>query len=122
MLAILVSGYVCSQARLGYEYDEVRKEFWLDYEYSVGYDDKLGKFITVAFGLSDVRYYFDEDDICYSMALVPKTKADLHYFIELYNNNYVIIDDTHWKLYNNGVTCKIELLTMPNGKYFFLFY
>ena len=122
MLAILISGYVSSQARLGYTYDEVRKEFWLDHEYSVGYDANLGKYIDVEFGLSDVRYYFDEDNICYCMASVPKTKADLHYLIELYNNTYVIVDDTHWKWYSNGVTSKIDLVVAKDGTYFFLFH
>lgn len=124
LLCLVVSFAGHSQARMGYSYEEIKSEFAYDYnyDYTAGYDEKLGKYLQFYVGTGSIYYYFSSDNVCNIMIILPKTKADLHYYIEKYNASYAIIDDHTWHLYDHGVIVVIELMYVEDGGYFFLFY
>lgn len=121
-LFISCIGY--SQARMGYEYNDILSEFAFDYEfdYTAGYEEKLGKYLAFYVGTGTIFYYFNEEDICYTSMIIPTKKVDLHYYIEKYNGTYTIIDDHTWHMYDKGVVIIIELIYVEDGGYYFLFY
>lgn len=122
-ISLLVSTVSLSQARLGYTYNEVRYEYGTkyQYEYITGYDEKLGKYLQVYLPVGTAFYYFNSDNKCYITSVIPGTKGDLHYYIQKFNEEYVIVDGNNWLMYANGETLAIELDYTENG-YFFLFY
>lgn len=111
-----------SQSRLGYSYTEIRKEFGGKYEYTSGYSDKLGKYLEFYTEISTINYYFDYNNTCNLVLVLPKSPEDLHYHIESYNSRYVIVDDDKWKIYIDGEIVNVELLYAEDGGYFFMFY
>lgn len=122
-ISLLVSTVSLSQARLGYTYDQVRREYANDYgfEYFTGYDEKLGKYLEIFLSIGTAFYYFNEENKCYVTSVVPNTKGDLHFYIQKFNDEYVIVDANHWLMYTNGECIGIELDYTEDG-YFFLFY
>lgn len=122
-ISLLLSTVGLSQARLGYTYDQVRKEYANDYgfDYFTGYDEKLGKYLEVFLSIGTAFYYFNEENKCYVTSVIPNTKGDLHFYIQKFNDEYVIVDGNNWLMYTNGETIGIELDYTEDG-YFFLFY
>lgn len=123
LCSLLLSTISFSQARLGYTYNEIRTEYGTkyQYEYITGYDEKLGKYLQISLPVGTAFYYFNSDNKCYITSVVPATKGDLHFYIQKFNDEYVIVDGNNWLMYTNGEKIGIELDYTENG-YFFLFY
>jgi len=50
---------------------------------------------------------------------MPKSVGVLNYYVEKYNNEYVIVSDKEWKYYtNNGLVLHIKLLYLEGNSYF----
>lgn len=122
ILALSLTTIAQSQSRLGYSYSEILTEFKVKYDYTTGFSEELGKYLQFDMGTASLTYYFNNDNYCYTVILLPTTKEDMHAYIEKYNNKFTIISDTEWKMYGNGVTVTIELIYVEDGGYFFLFY
>jgi hypothetical protein len=104
LVFILLNTFVFSQARIGYSELQIRNEFYYC-KFDTNYNEKGQKYIgTGDFEKYFIIYYFDENNICYACTLMPKTTGYLNYFVEKYNNDFVIISNTQWKFYNeNGI-------------------
>jgi hypothetical protein len=60
---------------------------------------------------NDMIYLLDEDLICVSISIFPKSGAARQAFIEVLNENWVRIDDTTWNYYRNDgmiLNCRIS--------------
>lgn len=57
-------------------------------------------------------YVLDENLICISIIMTPKNNDDINDIIRALNNqNYIQIDDTHWKYYRgDGSILLVELI------------
>ena len=122
VLALLLTTVAQSQSRLGYSYSEILTEFKPKYEFTTGFSEELGKYLQFNMITASLTYYFNAENLCYTVILLPSSKEDMHAYIEKYNNKFTIISDTEWKMYGDGVTVTIELIYVEEGGYFFLFY
>lgn len=110
ILCLLYATIAFSQVRLNFTKSEIVSEFSED-------KFKLKEFkyegldaVTIFTERVNLLYLFNKNKICKASVLIPHTKQDLKYFIELYNREYVIISDTEWKMYSNNNVSTIELI------------
>ena len=101
------------QARLGYTFSEIKSEMGG----SSGYADGI-LYIKTSTSRADVVYVFDDYE-CIITMITPLTEGALHYYIEKYNNEYVILSKNKWRMYSNNSTVTIEL-RYSNDKYKFI--
>ena len=121
-LLLLLPGLSMSQPLFGHTPSQIRDK-WpnFDWEYHKWgeYKDK----IMMSFVEDDIRviYFFDENDESVFTSVCPLTQGELQRMVEMYNNRYVIIDNTTWKFYNDGMVflCALEQ-TADTKKYYFL--
>ena len=121
ILTILISFISNSQSRIGFSYNEIRDEFSEHYTYTTGYRDNLGKFLEFEIPGAVTTYYFNEDNVCNLVTLLPNSKGDLHYFIEEYNKKYVVVSKVEWRVYTDGYIINITLEYVKDGVYVFMF-
>lgn len=60
---------------------------------------------------NDMIYLLDEDLICITISIFPKSGAARQAFIEVLNENWVRIDDTTWNYYRDDgmiLNCRIS--------------
>jgi hypothetical protein len=98
-----------AQARIGSTENEIRDEFSsYDFQRKISTGDHL--FYLSAIVRGGVFYWYFNDnkicDLCY-LVLDPEYVDPM---VELCNNKYVRIDDTHWKKYNDGVILYMEMI------------
>jgi len=114
----LITNFMFSQARIGYSEKQIKDEFY-DCKFEIKYSDYGQKYITTNdFYRCFVFYYFDENNICSSCLIVPKTSGDLNFYVEEYNKECVIISNTQWKFYTNSGIIDINLIFGDNFTYF----
>jgi hypothetical protein len=123
ILLVLLPNLALSQAQPFFNYNpsEIKaKRPNADWSYTKwGDNDEL-----FAMGYKDpeafVMYFFDEDNACVITSITPKTQGDLQAFVESYNKRYVIVSDTEWKFYSEGVVFNCQLAQTKTGIYFFM--
>ena len=109
-----------AQARLGYSSNEIRSEFSASkYKLTSGNLDDGQYYINITTNYSFVFYYFNQDYICNSTAIVPKNQKVLNALVENYNENYVKTSATSWDAYLDGGILKINLIYPDEGGYYF---
>ena len=117
----ITSVIVLGQARLGSTASEIKSEFWeSSYKQKSGYDKEGDYYITIETGRATVMYYFDTDKVCIATVIVPDNQGALNFYVELYNERYVIVSSTQWKMYSKGGISNIELVYPEDGGYFFI--
>lgn len=110
-ILVLISSSLHAQARIGASISEIRQEFWeTKYNLKGDYDDDGDYYIQIDIERATVFYYFNEEKICYMTVISPDNQGALNYFVELYNNNYVIVSETKWKMYSKDGIANIELI------------
>lgn len=109
-----------SQPLFGYTPSEIRNEFpnesWTYDKWGDNKDMLMMSFSTQTF---DVAYLFNQNNKSVFTSISPTKQGTLQYFIETYNNRYVIISNTKWKLYKEGSIFVCELMQRKDGSYFF---
>ncbi len=112
------------QARLGYKPSAIKAEFSASYyELEDGYNSGNIYYISIKTSRAFVLYWFNQNKVCKMTFILPKTKMDLHYYIEMYNELYVNISDTEWRMYEDNVIIKIKLEYSEDlGMYYFIWY
>lgn len=99
-----------SQVRLQYTAEEIKSEFKDIFEVTEDYLTDGTYFITVWSPRAAVLHLFlNKSDKANRCVVVPYTSADLNYYVEQYNRKYVIVSDTHWKMYSESGLCNIWL-------------
>jgi hypothetical protein len=64
-------------------------------------------------------YLFDKSNKCIFIVLTIHDHNLLQAFIELYNKNYIIVNDYNWKLYKAGQILLCKLNRTDEGFYYF---
>ena len=109
-----------SQPLFGYTPSEVRSEFpnasWTYDKWGDNKDMLMMSYSTQTF---EVSYLFNQNNKSVFTSISPTKQGTLQYLIETYNNRYVIISNTKWKLYKGGSIFVCELLQKNDGSYFF---
>lgn len=110
-----------SQARLGSFAEEIKNEFWEDeYGLKEGYTDDNIYYLSLRMDRVSVLYYFNYDKICQFTIIIPDDQGALNYIVENYNNQYVIVSSTEWKMYSKNGISKIQLIYDEEGGYYFM--
>ena len=67
-------------------------------------------------------YFLNVDLECIALAMHPSTSGTFQAYVELFNQEWVIMDDTHWKFYrNNGTILKAYIDVVNNvGSVFYV--
>ena len=120
-LVVLSSSSASSQALFGYTPSEIKSKH-PDLEFSYDrWGNNNSKLLMKWVGEDmTVIYFFDKENLSQSTAIAPHGQGILQAMIERYNNRYVIVDDTHWKFYSEGVVYLVTLDTLEDGTYFFM--
>jgi hypothetical protein len=119
-LLVLFSLVAFSQSRLGYTPQQILSEFPPTiYNTVTGYDNDGDYFIQVRFDRCYARYYFDAYNQCWLTLITPHNQGCLNWFVETYNNSYVILSNTHWQMYSNAGVSDVKLIYPADGGYYF---
>ena len=110
-----------AQARLGTAASDIRNEF-SHLKMSSGNTDDGDYYLKVTMERSTVIYYFTSKYICYLTMIIPDDQGMLNWYVEHYNNNYVIINSRKWKMYSANGISNIELLFTDEGLCYFMWY
>jgi len=120
LILLLCSIVSFGQARLGSTSAAIKEEFSKEgREVTSGITDNSIYYLTVTIGNSIAVYYFDDNYVCYSTAIMPQTTGELNGLAERYNSRYVIVSSTVWKVYGADGIGKIEL-TYSEGLVYFM--
>ena len=118
---LLIINLAFSQARLGSSVDDIKNEFGeAEYNLKSGYSDDGTYYVTISTDRATVIYYFSKEKICTLCMIVPDNQGALNFYVELYNEQYVIVSSTEWKMYSGGGIAEISLIYPDDGGYFFL--
>ena len=108
-----------SQTRIGYTESQIRSEFY-EKTFQTLYTQNGNKVIYWRDYDKEVSYGFDNSGLCTVSMIQPFKQGLLNYYVEKFNKDYVIVDETHWKWYNNSSIVYIRL--SQEGSYsFFIF-
>lgn len=122
---ILISAFLLSfilsnaQARLGYSYQQIRREF-AGYTMNTGYNKQNIFYLEVALKGCTAVYGFDKNLTCVSTVIGPDNNYWLNTYVQKYNDEYVIISAREWRMYSNAGILRIELLYLNTGEPYFL--
>jgi len=123
LAVVLITSTAYSQARIGVKYDSIKKEFKSLKSCVVKQgleDDTHLPYITVKTDTKLYLYYkFNKKNVCYKTFIFFEDKAYIKYYVEFNNENYVIINDSHWRAYNNDIVydCYLGKVEDSNSYY-----
>ena len=109
LLAVLFTFALNAQARLGVSYNDVYEEY--RYLTPTVTTEKQGLCLDVTTSTVQLLYYFNEDKNCKTTIICPRTQGILNGYVEKYNNSYVIVSNTEWKMYSQNAISSIKLVT-----------
>lgn len=119
LAAVSIIGF--GQARLGFSKQEIRTEFIAPrYNLQSGYTDDGTYFISIEVERASVIYLFNSEGYCTATGIIPDNQGALNFFVEMYNDRYVIISPTEWKMYSEDGILSIKLIYPENGGYYFV--
>lgn len=123
ILGFLASTFISfSQSRLGYTEAEIKSDLYLwTFQSAYTNDDSTYYIYSETPDNYVVAYYFNSSGICNFCKLYTSDNATLNTFVQKYNNQYVIISDTKWKMYNSNGVMNIELI-FKDGFSYFIYY
>jgi len=117
-LALITCFSVLSQIRLTSTYDiilndlkEQKKEIIVGVE-----NERL--YIYTEQQTSYTLYFFNNNRICNTILVEPKTTEILNKMVEKYNKEYICVSDTKWKVHAPIGTVDIELIFSEDVYYF----
>jgi len=110
-----------SQARLGSSAQEIKSEYWESkYNVESGYNDDEIYYVSLETDRASVVHFFNNDKICVMSIIAPDNQGALNFYVENYNNQYVIVSSTEWKMYSKNGIAKIKLIYPDDGGFYFV--
>jgi hypothetical protein len=110
ILLLQFSTLIHSQVRLNSNKFEIKSEF-SDEKYALKEMNIEGiDAISIVTEIANVLFMFNSEEKCKIAIIVPHTQGDLNYYVELYNNRYVVVSENEWKMYSDNGIAKIDLL------------
>ncbi len=95
------------QIRLGYTPSEIKYEF-SKYTFENDVADDGTTMLLMKTNYAYIYYYF-VDNVCVQTVIFPKNDYVVQNFVQIFNESYVIVDDTEWKYYSNGKIMNVTL-------------
>jgi len=120
LVLIFIITYSYGQARLGSTIDDIKKEFTDPSLKLTPWFDKGMAYIDITIPRALVVYSFNTEGICAMTVIIPNTVGNLNYYVERYNNSYVILSTTKWRMYNDTGSFLIELKYPEEGGYWLI--
>lgn len=118
LFSFFITIFSFSQSRLGSTEREIKNEFSdRKYELEENYVQNIYT-ISVRLEIAQVHYLFNSDKICEMVFIYPHNQGGLNYYVEMYNNQYVVISDKKWKMYSDNGIANIELKVGDTGSFF----
>ena len=114
---IILSNNTEAQVRLGSNKSDIMNEF-REKNIKVNLTDDGEEYLSFESNISVNLYYLDKDEICYNVVIFPKDNSAINTLVEFYNEHYVVIDETHWKMYTSNGIAKIDLIFFENSAMF----
>lgn len=106
-----------SQSRLGSSFYDIYSEFKHLYpETSTNDDGEM--YMIVRQEKFSTFHYFNTDRTSIKTIIYPHNDGILNGIVELYNKNYVIVNNRAWKMYANGTIAQITLVTYKEITFF----
>jgi len=99
---------------------EIRSECGYQ-NYKINFTDSGIRYLSFTNDEGTINHYFNEDGYAYVVIFFPANQGKLNTYVEKYNNQYVIVSDSQWKMYNNNGIMKIELIFAEDGGYYFIY-
>jgi hypothetical protein len=116
-MLLLITSACHAQVRLGVTKDEIEKEF--DYLYVKKDVTSSGtECVTFTTRKATVSHLIDSAGVSFCAVLTPLGDAELKYYIERYNSDYVVISPTQWRVYGGETYADIELQHDKGRAYF----
>ncbi len=116
-----------AQAMLGYTKRAIEKNwkeagYTLKSDYFINKDGNRRDFYMIQLKNKNAYYFFDKEagNICTLTVIEPLNQGEINRLVEEYNNQYVIISDTEWKMYSYAggiIHIKLKFL-LDSGPYF----
>jgi hypothetical protein len=106
-----------AQARLGFTASDIRKEFGAEHKIESNTTDDGTYYLSIDMGHAFVIYYFDKQYICNICLVIPANQKMLNYYVQMHNEEYVIVSSTEWKMYTEHGISNIKLIM--DGEYTF---
>jgi len=108
-----------AQARLGVSFAEIKAEFSDPvFNFRTKFDDDGELLVYIDTDRATVLYDFDDEKYCVATGIFPDNQGALNTFVEHYNNQYVIISNTEWKMYSANGISNIKLHFTDTGYFF----
>ena len=112
---------IYSQARMGYTLENIKNEFnGPEENFEINFTNEGLKFASITTPETYVFYYFNESDICISSIILPRNVKVLNNIVRKYNNEYIIISNTEWKIYYSNGIIRIKLIFDDELEYAFI--
>lgn len=120
LLFLCLSMGTFAQVRLGNSASEIRSEFSdSEYEIEEGYTEDNIYYINFITERAHISHLFDENSVAVIAFVSPNNQGQLNYYVETYNEQYVIVSDKEWKMYSDGGVASISLQFNENDGCFF---
>ena len=115
--AIAFSLFTSAQPRNGFTYSEIKTEF-AGSKMETKVDEDGVTYLILDGTDMFTMFYFDKDGECYMSVIAPQTMGMLNGIVQMYNQKYVIISATEWKMYNNLGHISITLNHQEGSTFF----
>jgi hypothetical protein len=114
---VALSLFAKAQPRNGFTYSEIKTEFAGSKMETKVDEDGITYLILDGTDMFTM-FYFDKDGECYMSVIAPQTMGMLNGIVQMYNQKYVIISATEWKMYNNLGHISITLNNNEGSSFF----
>jgi hypothetical protein len=99
-----------AQSRLGHSKSQILEEFA---QFNPVFEIKENGDSVIHFTMDRavVFQYINGEGFCNMSIIVPRDRDNLNYYVQKYNEQYVVLNDRNWKMYSeNGTIAAIELV------------
>lgn|SRR5574344_1944856 len=98
---------------LGMSFDKIKATFD---DKNSGYMDNGLRYLDIDDSIDDVyvRHIFSKGNICIMVLITPHNQVALTRLVEVFNEQYIVVSNTEWKMYANGIVGLIKLNYNPD--------
>lgn len=117
LVFLFISLFSFSQARLGYSYQEIKREF-VNENVVFTYVDSTPCLIITYLNI-EVYYYFNDKFLCYQTCVVTEDFSTAKEIVNTYNKNYDYVSKNTWSMKMNNLIFIVKLSYIKDVGYVF---
>ena len=124
LIAIMLLAFIVvkAQVHIGYTSAEIQKDM-PNIAFKKGIAEDNTKYISCTIDGLYWIYYFDKEGVTFLNALVPSNQKQVNELVSVYNKTKVVISNTKWRNYTNGIVIITELsFSKSTNLFVFTFY